>query len=67
MQQTPPQDIRMLVLRSGFVKFYCMKKIKGLAHGPEEECLLAELQYISGGRVSTSKRTTTSGEIVTSQ
>jgi len=65
MQQTPPQGFRMLVLRSGFVKLCCMKKIRGLAHGPEE-CLLAELRYISGGRVSTGKRTTISGEIVTS-
>ena len=64
MQQTPPQGFRMLGLRSGFVKFSCMKKIKGVAHGPEK-CLLAERRYISVGRVSTSKQTTTSGEIVT--
>ena len=37
----------------------------GLADGPEE-CLLAELRYISGGGESTSKRTSSSREIVTS-
>jgi hypothetical protein len=52
----------MLVFRSGFVKFCCMKTIRGLAHGPEE-CLLAELRYISGGRVSTGKRKTTSEKL----